>query len=161
MIGGQKTSLFILRVVVGWMFFFSGISKLLNPNWSAESYLTSAKTFHSFYAWLASPGISPFTNLLNEWGLTLIGIAVIFGIFVRPASFLGALMMILYWFPILDFPYPNPNSFIVDQHIIYSAAFLVLATCNAGMAYGFREKYEAVRGPSKYPRLRSWFEHLI
>ena len=41
----QKFFLFLLRVSAGWMFFYAGITKVLNPQWSAEGYLKGAKSF--------------------------------------------------------------------------------------------------------------------
>lgn len=122
----QRTMLFILRVAAGWLLFYAGITKVLDPNWSAAGYLSTAKTFPGFYAFLASPEILPITNLLNAWGLTILGALLILGILVRFAAPLAALMMLLYYFVILDFPHPNAHSYIVDEHIIYAFVFLVL-----------------------------------
>lgn len=118
----------VLRVVLGWLFLYAGWHKISNSAWSAAGYLNGAKTFEGFYHWLASPGMLSFTNFINEWGLFIIGLMLIFGIWVRYAAIAGAIMMILYYFPILDFPYPNANSFIVDEHIIYAAAFAFIAS---------------------------------
>src|SRR3989344_8915902 len=120
----QKISLFVLRLSVGWMFFYAGITKVVNPEWSAAGYLSGAKMFVGFYNWLLSPGILPTVNLVNEWGLTLLGISLILGIGVRLSSVLGALLMLLYYFVRLDFPYPDPNSFLVDYHIIFALVLL-------------------------------------
>lgn len=129
-------SLLLLRLGLGWLFFYAGITKILDPAWSAEGYLKGAKTFTGFYHWLASPSILPVTNFLNEWALALIGAALILGIFVRVASIAGAALMLAYYFPILNFPYPNPHSYIVDEHIIYALALLVLVKLKAGRTWG-------------------------
>jgi thiosulfate dehydrogenase [quinone] large subunit len=128
----QKVTLFALRITLGWLFFWAGITKVLNPDFSASGYLEGAKTFSGFYHWLASPAMLPFTNFINEWGLTLLGLALILGVFTKWASRLGALLMILYYLPILDFPYPNTHSFIVDEHIIYAVGLMVLCAFEAG-----------------------------
>lgn len=132
----QKISLVILRLTSGWLFFYAGITKVLNPEWSAAGYLQNAKSFTGFFAWLASPGMLPLTNFLNQWGLTVLGIFLILGLGVRWISIFGAIMMILYYFPILDFPYPNAHSYIVDEHIIYAAALLVLGSVRSGDIFG-------------------------
>ncbi|OHA21832.1 MAG: hypothetical protein A2849_02795 [Candidatus Taylorbacteria bacterium RIFCSPHIGHO2_01_FULL_51_15] len=124
----QRVFLFLFRVSIGWLFFYAGLSKVFDPSWSAAGYLNAAKTFSSFYAWLASPAMLPFTNFINEWGLTLIGLSLILGAFIRYGAIAGALLMLLYYFPILHGAYPNPHSFIVDEHIIYIFALLTLAT---------------------------------
>src|SRR3989304_4825167 len=79
----QKLSLFLLRVSIGWLFLYAGLSKLMKGNWSAAGYLNSAKTFPDLYHWFASPGILPVINFLNEYGQILIGISLILGILVR------------------------------------------------------------------------------
>src|SRR3989344_93065 len=120
----QKISLFLLRISLGWLFFYSGITKILNPEWSAAGYIKGAKNFIWFYQWLLNPNVLPIINFVNEWGLTLLGISLILGIAVRLSSILGAILMLLYYFVRLDFPYPDPNSFLVDQHIIYALVLL-------------------------------------
>src|SRR3989344_6316207 len=105
----QKVALVILRVILGWMFFYAGVTKIADPNWSAAGYLTGAKTFTGLYQAMLTPNILPIINFINEWGLTLLGLSLIFGLFVRLSAWLGTLLMTLYYFPILDFPYPNPH----------------------------------------------------
>ena len=133
----QKITLFLARVALGWLFFYAGITKVLNPNWSANGFLVGAKTFGAFYQSLTTPNIMPFINFINEWGLTLLGISLILGIFVRLSSIFGAVLMLLYYFPILQFPYPNANSYIVDEHIIYALILLFFAALRAGRIMGF------------------------
>lgn len=151
----QKISLFLLRISLGWLFFYAGITKVLNPAWSAEGYLKGAKTFTGFYQWLASLSILSTINFINEWGLTLIGVSLILGIGVRLSSIFGAILMLLYYLPILDFPYPNPHSFLVDEHIIYILIFLSLASLKAGRAFGLEKWCSGLPICSKFPRLRN------
>lgn len=127
---------------MGWMFFYAGITKVLDPNWSAAGYLTGAKTFSGFYDWFLQPSVLPVINFINEWGLTLLGVSLILGILVRFSSVLGAVLMLLYYFPILQFPYPNPHAFIVDEHIIYIMALLFLEAVRAGHIWGLEDWLE-------------------
>lgn len=152
----EKISLFLLRIALGWLFFYAGITKVLDPKWSAAGYLTTAKTFSGFYGWLASPSVLPIVNFVNEWGLTLLGISLILGVFVRLSSILGAAMMLLYYLPILAFPYPNPHSFIVDEHIIYALVLIFFATLRAGRYYGLENWCSGLPVCSKFPKLRNW-----
>ncbi len=145
MSSATKKVLALLRIAIGWLFFYAGITKVLNPDWSAAGYLNSAQTFSGFYEWLASPGVLPYTNFLNEWGLTLIGIALILGIGARTASLAGAAMMVLYWFPALNFPYAGEHSYLVDEHIIYALALLLLHCTNAGAYWGLQQKVKGIR----------------
>ena len=137
----QKISLFALRVSMGWMMFYAGITKVLNPEWTAAGYIGGAKNFIGFFNLFLQPNILPIVNLANEWGLTLIGVALILGIFVRWASLAGIALMILYYLVILDFPHPNPQSYIVDQHVIYITALLAITAFKAGKAWGLENKF--------------------
>lgn len=152
----QKITLFLLRVTLGWMYFYAGITKVLNPNWSAAGYLKGAKSFTGFYQWLLEPGILPIVNFLNEWGLTLLGVSLILGIFVRLSSILGAVLMLLYYLAILQFPYPNTHAYIVDEHIIYITALLFLAAIRAGHVWGLEKWCYNLPMCKKFPVLRKF-----
>lgn len=78
----------------------------------------------------------PLVDFLNEWGLTLIGVSLTLGIAVRLSGTLGAFLMLLYYFPVLTFPTIGEHAYLVDDHIIYAAALLVLASMRAGRAWG-------------------------
>ena len=136
----QKVSLFVLRVSLGWIFFWSGITKVLNPAWSAAGYLNSAKTFPDLYHWFARPSLLPVTNIVNEWGMLILGASLIMGLFIRFSAPFGVLLMALYYLPVLQFPYPNVNSFLVDEHIIYICALLVLMSFHADNFWSIRKK---------------------
>ena len=151
----QKASVFLLRVGLGWMFFWAGITKVFDPAWSAAGYLQGAKTFAGFYQRLAMPDMLQLTNLVNEWGLTLLGLSLMLGVFVRLSSVLGAALMLLYYFPILQFPYPNPHSFLIDEHIIYALSLLVLGGLRAGRIWGLENRCSRLPLCSKVPGLRA------
>ena len=81
---------------------------------------------------------------------------MIFGLFVGLSAKLGAVLMLLYYLPLLDFPYPNAHAFIVDEHIIYITALLVLGSFKAGRVWGLEEWCTNLPICSRYPRLRDW-----
>ena len=141
---------------MGWLFFYAGITKVINPEWSAVGYLKGAKTFAGFYQWLASPGILPLVNFVNEWGLTLLGVSLILGVLVRISSISGIILMFLYYLPTLDFPHPNPSSYIVDQHIIFIFILIFFAATRAGRVWGLENWCSNLPICSKFPRLRGW-----
>ena len=128
--------LVLLRVALGWLMLYSGFNKLMNPDWSAAGYLQGAQTFKPLYDYFISPGVLPIVNALNEWGQTLLGVSLILGAFVRLSSVLGALLMLLYYIPILQFPVVGEHSYIVDEHIIYALILLYFATVGAGRTWG-------------------------
>lgn len=150
-------SLLFLRLVMGWLMLYAGLTKVLNPYWSAKGYLMGAQTFSGFYQWLASPGILPVINFVNEWGLTLLGISLILGIFVRLSSILGAFLMMLYYFPVLQFPYVGQHFFIVDEHIIYALVLLFFFAVGAGRQWSISNWCRKLPVCSRYPKLHNWF----
>lgn len=152
----RHITILLLRLSLGWLFLYAGITKLADPNWSAAGYLQGAKTFTAFYHWFLQPEILPTVNFLNEWGLTLIGISLLLGVFVRLASISGAVLMLLYYFPALDGAYPNAHSFIIDEHLIYFAAFLLLAAFRAGRIFGLEKFCSNLPICSRFPKLRAW-----
>jgi thiosulfate dehydrogenase [quinone] large subunit len=131
---GQAIALTTLRVVIGWHFLYEGASKILTPGWSSRSYLLDSKGFLSgFYNWIAShEGILRASDLLNEWGLTLIGLALILGIFNRLATLTGIFLLLLYYFSHpawagLEYMFPSEgNYFIINKNIVEMMALLVL-----------------------------------
>jgi uncharacterized membrane protein YphA (DoxX/SURF4 family) len=131
----QKYSLVALRITLGWYFLYAGFAKIIDSSWSAAGYLNNAKTFPEFFAWLASPENIGWVSTLNEWALFIIGAALILGIFVRFASWVGMVLMLLYWLPVFHFPYAG-YGLVVDDHIIFIAVFAVLATFKAGEYVG-------------------------
>lgn len=160
----QRFSLFILRIVVGWFFFYAGITKIImysaekgwyDPQFSAAFYLKGAKLFTAFYQSLLSPGMLPSVSFVNKWGLTLLGISLILGIAVRLSSTLGIVLMLLYYFP-LGFPYPNAHAYIVDEHIIYTLVLFVFASFRVGRVWGLEEWCSNLSICSKIPKYRSW-----
>lgn len=124
----QQKLLATLRIALGWLLLYAGLTKLTTEGWSAAGFLTHAQTFSNFYASLAEPGILPFVNFVNVWGQILLGSALILGVAVRWASIFGVVMMALYYFPGLDFPKIGEHSYLVDEHVIYALALLIVGS---------------------------------
>lgn len=133
----QQCSLFALRIILGWLYFYAGITKVLNPDWSAAGYLKGAKDFSFAFQWMLDPAILSVVNFLNEWGLLLLGVSLLIGGLVRYSAPAGIGLMALYYLVILDFPYPNSYAFIVDEHVIYMAALAILIAFDVGRIWGF------------------------
>ena len=89
----------VLRVLVGWHFLYEGISKLGMSNWSSSAYLMQSKwLLAGFFHWIiGNPAALAITDLLNVWGLVLIGLALFIGIFTRMASISGIILLLMYY----------------------------------------------------------------
>ena len=116
-----SVSVLTLRLAMGAMFFYAGWSKIFSPEgWSAAGYLSVATG--PFAEWFQAMAGSPLVDMLNMWGLLLIGIALLLGIFVRPASFFGGILMLLYYFAQFD---QNVAYGYIDEHLIYFFIFVL------------------------------------
>jgi thiosulfate dehydrogenase [quinone] large subunit len=135
----EKYLLVLLRVALGALFLYSGVTKITDPSWSAAGYIGSAANFTGFYQSLLAPSVLPIINILNSWGQALIGLSLILGLFVRYSAPLGALMMVLYYL-VLPFPHPNAHAYIVDEHVIYALLLVYLAVVQAGRYLGMDAK---------------------
>lgn len=128
----KKLFVTILRVAIGWHFLYEGFSKLLAENWSAQSFLSNSTGFLSgFYHWLASSqGMMNAVDVLNVYGLILIGLALFLGIFMRYAAIAGVLLLALYYFAYPPFGgsllgSPEGNLYIVNKNFIEAAALIL------------------------------------
>jgi thiosulfate dehydrogenase [quinone] large subunit len=146
-------SLVILRVLMGWHFLYAGLTKVLNPGWSSRGFLLNAipkgNPIAGFWPYLANNWYC-ILDPMNAWGLTLIGIALVLGAFVRWSAFWGSVMMLFYWAASL----PLANSYLIDDHIIYIAVLFGLGAFGAGRYYGLDEYIEELSIVEDYPQLR-------
>lgn len=118
-----------LRLALGWLYFYAGLVKVLEPGWTAAGYLKgSVGPFASVFVSMAG---SPLVDFLFKWGLVLIGLAIILGLLTRLAAFWGVVITLLIYFT--KFP---PKLGLVEEHIIYIAAFVVMAATGAGRVFG-------------------------
>ena len=94
-----KYLLTFLRIVIGWHFLYEGIAKLVISNWSAKTYLMGSKWIFAgvFHYLAASEQIMNVVDFLNIWGLILIGLSLLSGLFVRWSSMAGAVLLLFYF----------------------------------------------------------------
>ena len=155
----QIPTLVALRLALGWIFLYAGLSQVFNPEFSAVGLLSNAKTFPDLYAWLATPGVVDVVNFLASWGHVLIGLSIVSGVALRMSIPFAVLLNILYWLPRLDFPYVG-HGFIIDSHIVYAIGLIYLLTANAGRYFSLEtwlEKRTLVNAwADRHPRLRPW-----
>lgn len=120
---------------MGWILFYAGMDKLLDPNWTSGQLLSEAasKPIPLADLWgVLSPEWLWLVDPLNIWGEILIGLCLIFGALVRLASFLGIVLMILYYFAHL----PLDWGFVIDFHIVYVMILFGLAAFGSGRILG-------------------------
>ncbi len=133
-----------LRVAIGWHFLYEGLTKLINPNWSSVGYLLDSEGFlREFYFSLAgNPNTLAVVDFLNVWGLILIGLGLILGLFTRISTIAGILLMFLYYFshpPCVGFKYALPmegSYLIVNKVLIELFALCLLFVFPTGKRIG-------------------------
>jgi thiosulfate dehydrogenase [quinone] large subunit len=149
-----------LRVVMGWVLLQGGLTKLVtyldaNPenNWTAAGYLANAipegNPFMGLFADMAGSGL---VDILVMWGLTLTGIGLLLGAFVRWNAFWAAVMMMLFWAASLTGGLlqglPLAHGWVVDDHVVYAMLLFGLGAIGAGRILGvdgFLEELDVVK----------------
>lgn len=93
------TALVALRIVVGWHFLYEGLVKVQNSYWTAADYLAQSRgLFSGAFHWLAAdPSRLAVVDAFNRWGLVLIGVGLIAGLFTRAVTVAGMLLLALYY----------------------------------------------------------------
>jgi len=140
----QLSFLVILRIAIGWHFLYEGLVKLLDPNWSSAGYLAESKwIFSGFFNWiLMTPTVLKVADLMNIFGLILIGLGLFFGCFTRIASISGIALLLLYYVanpPFIEITqgiHAEGNYLFVDKNLVELIALSVLAIFPAGMYWG-------------------------
>lgn len=95
----QQGTLVALRIIIGWHILYEGIHKLIHPEWSALAFLDNAQWIFSGIAdWIISnPALLNTVDAMNTWGLILIGLGLVLGLFTRIASLAGFALLLLYY----------------------------------------------------------------
>ena len=140
----QTFWLVTLRILIGWHFLYEGIVKVLNPKWTSLAYLSDSQgCFASIFHWMSSnQDILDVVNFLNEWGLVLIGIALIAGCLTRVATISAMILLVFYYLshpPFIGVEYmlPSEGSYLwIDKNIIELVALGVLYTFPTAHIFG-------------------------
>lgn len=131
---GKLIPLVLLRLAIGWHFLYEGLVKIINPSWSSKAYLLDSGGFmKGFFQWIAQhPPILSFTDIMNAWGLSLIGLLLITGIFTRFASMAGMVLLALYYLshpplPGITYLLPSDGSYyIINKTLVELFALYVI-----------------------------------
>jgi thiosulfate dehydrogenase [quinone] large subunit len=140
----QVTALVALRILIGWHFLYEGLAKILNPYWTSAGYLAESQWwFRGFFLFLAtSPGMLAVVDVLNSWGLVLIGLGLMLGCLTRSATVAGMVLLLLYYIaapPFVGYQYTLPaegSYLIVNKVLIELVALSVLFTFPTGKLFG-------------------------
>jgi uncharacterized membrane protein YphA (DoxX/SURF4 family) len=89
----------IIRIAIGWHFLYEGISKLIDGSWSSAPYLAGSRwIFAPLFHWMAAnSAVTSAVDFLNIWGLIIIGVLLISGLFTKWVSAGGVLLLFFYF----------------------------------------------------------------
>ena len=133
-----------LRIVMGWLFLWPFLDKLLGLGFATapeNAWIRGGSPTTGFLKFATSGPLSPLFqslagNPVVDWafmlGLLFIGLALVLGIGVKIAGYSGAVMVLLMWLSNLP---PEHNPFL-DEHIVYMIILILLAASNAGQWVG-------------------------
>lgn len=162
---GRRT-LAALRYATGFIFLWAFLDKLLGLGFStpferawinggtpAQGFLNSPAVtgpLQPFFQGLASP----LADVLFMAGMLGIGVAIMSGIGMRVAAVAGSVMMVLMY--LAEWPFiwgagaTNP---VVDYHIVYAVALIVLAVLHAGDTWGLGAMWKKLPLVQRFPWL--------
>jgi len=130
----------VLRIVMGVIFLWSFVDKLLGLGFATEAgkaWIRGGSPTHGFLAFgTKGPFAGLFQslagNIFVDWlfmvGLLCVGMALILGIGMRVAAWSGSFMLFFIWLAALP-PEHNP---IIDDHIVYMTTLFTLLHAEAG-----------------------------
>ena len=141
---GSMIAITVLRILVGWHFFYEGLTKLTAPSWTAAGYLKQARgPFGEMFRGIAAdPNMLANADLVTMWGLTIVGLFLILGLFTRLASVAGIGFILLFYFatpPFIGYFYTVPSEgsyLIVNKNLVEAAALGVIFMTRSGLFAG-------------------------
>jgi uncharacterized membrane protein YphA (DoxX/SURF4 family) len=133
-----------IRILLGWLFLYEGISKLISTNWSAAGYLMESHWILSgLFHWMASnPTVLEIIDFLNIWGLICIGLGLFLGFLTRVASISCALLLLLYFLanpPLVGFMGESTGEgqyLVVNKNLVVMAMLILMASIPKRFFYG-------------------------
>jgi thiosulfate dehydrogenase (quinone) large subunit len=146
----------VLRVATGFVFLWAFLDKTFGLGYatpSAKAWINGGSPAKGF---LTGVAVGPFESTFHTWagaawadwlfmvGLLGIGLALTLGVALRVAAASGTVMMLFMWaaeWPLAKVTSAGEPSMstnpIVDYHIIYALALIVVALTYAGNTWGF------------------------
>jgi len=134
----------VLRVVVGWHFLYEGLTKLTSASWSAAGYMkVSRGPFAALFHWIAGqPQLLDKANLITMYGLTIVGVLLMLGLFTRLAALGGMGFVLLFYLcnpPFVGYFYSIPSEgsyLVVNKNLVEVGALAVILLTRSGLFAG-------------------------
>ncbi len=154
----EKGLTLFFRLAMAWTFLYAGLRQVFFSDFSVVPFLTQTKTFHDVFAVFATAQWAPIISFLVKWGHLLIGLSLLTGLLVRVSGVFGMLLLGMYYFAHMDFPYIESKvNFLLDYHIVYIGVMAYLIVRQAGHIWGLDGWLERQRVFEAHPGLRPLF----
>jgi len=155
----QEIVLVLLRMGIGWHFLYEGLVKLLSPGWTSAAFLAESRWLLSgFFHWIvAHPLVLRVVDLLNVWGLLLIGLALLLGAFSRLAAIAGIALLTLYYVaspPLVGLASNGAaegSYLIVNKNLVEILALCVVAAFPVGGFFGLERSLAGLWSRARRP----------
>ena len=167
--GPKAIAVALLRVATGFIFLWAFLDKTFGLHYStpgAKSWLNGGSPTKGFLGHVEvgplqgvyhSIAGNPIIDVLFMLGMLGIGVAVILGIGLRLSAVAGSVLMLGMWlaeFPLAQHatggaPSGSVNP-LVDYHVMYALALIILALINAGRSYGLGPAWARITHGNKF-----------
>ncbi|MBK7637798.1 MAG: DoxX family protein [Saprospiraceae bacterium] len=121
----QLNLLVIVRVLIGWHFLYEGVVKYINKSWTAAGFLNNAEGWFApmFKTIGENASLLGLIDNLNISFQIIVGLCLILGLFTKINSWIGILLLSMYYLALPPFPglstLPGTGSYlIVDRNLI-------------------------------------------
>jgi thiosulfate dehydrogenase [quinone] large subunit len=150
----------VLRIATGFVFLWAFLDKTFGLGYatsSAKSWIHGGSPTRGF---LSGVSAGPLRSTFHAWagqpwadwmfmlGLLSVGVALLFGVALRPAAAAGTLMMALMWaaeWPLArhasDGTATGSSNPILDYHVIYALVLIALVAASAGRKWGLGQAW--------------------
>ncbi len=134
----------VLRILVGWHFMYEGIAKMTSSSWSAAGYLRQSRgPAANIFKWLAAePNLLAYADQITMWGLTIVGLLLILGLFTRLSSLAAIGFLVMFYAanpPFVGYFYSLPSEgsyLLVNKNLVELGALIVIMVSGSGRFAG-------------------------
>ena len=163
----------VTRIALGFVFLWAFLDKTFGLGYgtaAAKSWVgggsptsgflgnVSVGPFRSFFTALSGSAI---VDVLFMLSMLAVGVALILGVGLRISAIVATLIMVLMWaaeWPLARMTFDGQpsgsNNPIVDYHLIYALAAIVIALTAAGRTWGLGRIWESTSLVKRHPWLR-------
>jgi thiosulfate dehydrogenase [quinone] large subunit len=163
----QEVALVVMRTLIGWHFLYEGFSKVWWPSWtragvplghwSSAGYLrASAGPLAGFFKGFADASWLPWLDLAIAWGLVLVGLGLMLGLYTQLACAGGLALLCVFYVSYLPTsgamePGAEGSYLFVNKNLVEAAAVAVLLAFRTGRIAGLDLLRARPRAPQATP----------